>query len=707
MPLLKLETLLLSQRYQVRRRLSQGSYAEIYEAFDQRTQAQVIIKALNVALRGAPDAWLEEKLRANFEQEARVLATLRHPHIVQLLGQGTSSTREGVSFPYLVLEYLTGGDLYQHCRHRPLALARAFHYFEQVAAALAAAHAQAVIHRDLTPSNLLLTADKQIIKVSDFGVAKVVVNGDHRKVTRVGTGLYAPPEHHPDWDESQDPLTPAADVYSFAKTIYMALAGSHPHEFQRQPIDRLPPALASEPWGPRLLAVLRRATAASVSERYPSIAAFWDDLAALQAEVAADDSPDEDDEVTRVRRAHAASNESQPRSENERTAHRDRIVIDLAPQREEQPGQQAAAIEAPHLPLGWRAGLTLGALFLSVMTSVALREIFAASLPEDHAIVVASLCGGALGIAFFLIARLIYRRQQPQLQAEGLAISAFEFDVVTVDAHGQVKTQRRGQSRCLGEELGDGIRLELVEIPAGAFLMGSSETEAERVAAESPQHEVSVKPFFIGRYPVTQAQWRAVARWPQVKCALNPEPSAFTGDQHPVESLSWQDAVEFCARLSRRTGHRYRLPTEAEWEYACRAGTKAPFHCGETITPKLAAYDGRLPYAAAPRDAERHQTTAVGSFGLANAFGLGDLHGNVWEWCADAWHDNYRGAPADGSAWERETVQGAVATCLRVVRGGSWFDAARLCRSAYRFYAAPDYRGNDCGLRVAMTLTRN
>jgi serine/threonine-protein kinase len=181
MPLLKLENLLLSERYQVRRRLGQGSYAEIYEALDQRTQDAVIIKALNVALRGLPDAWLEGKLRANFEQEAQVLTALRHPHIVHLLGQGTASNGAGLSFPYLVLEYLPGGDLYQQCRHQPLAIAQAIHYFQQVAEALTAAHAQAVIHRDLTPSNLLLTADKQIVKVSDFGVAKVIVNVESTK----------------------------------------------------------------------------------------------------------------------------------------------------------------------------------------------------------------------------------------------------------------------------------------------------------------------------------------------------------------------------------------------------------------------------------------------------------------------------------------------------------------------------------------------
>jgi formylglycine-generating enzyme required for sulfatase activity len=527
---------------------------------------------------------------------------------------------------------------------------------------------------------------------------------NQRKVTRVGTDLYAPPEHHPDLDDSADPLTPAADVYSFAKTIYMALAGSPPHEFQRRPIDRLPPSLAAAPWGRSLLTVLRRATATRVSERYPSIVTFWDNFAALQDKLSSDDSFDEDNEVTRVRQAHIASAQVQLHTEHE-VAPRGRIIIDLTPpQRGEPLERQAADTEALHLPMRWKVTLTLAALFLSSVASVVLREGFASLLSEDRTLILAPLCGGTVGAVFFFLAWLIYRRQQSKRPAKTPALSAFEFDVMTVDAIGQVKTQRRGRARCLSEDLGDGIKLEMVEIPAGAFLMGSPETEAERTAAEGPQHEVSVQSFFIGKYPVTQAQWRAVAKWPQVKRALNPEPSSFQGDEHPVENISWQDAVEFCARLSQRTGREYRLPTEAEWEYACRAGTATPFHYGETITPKLASYDARLPYAAAPRGTQQHQTARVGSLGLANPFGLCDLHGNVWEWCADAWHDDYRAAPRDGSAWE--TVPGAVATGLRVVRGGSWFNAARLCRSAYRFYAAPDRCGNDSGFRVAMTLSQ-
>src|SRR5262249_46060073 len=161
----------------------------------------------------------------------------------------------------------------------------------------------------------------------------------------------------------------------------------------------------------------------------------------------------------------------------------------------------------------------------------------------------------------------------------------------------------------------------------------------------------------------------------------------------PVEQVSWQDAVEFCDRLSRKTGKTYRLPSEAEWEYACRAGTKTPFAFGETITPEIVNYNGKYPYGSAPKGIYRQKTTPVGSVGVANGFGLYDMHGNVWEWCQDVWHGNYKGAPTDGSAWESGGDKD-----IWVVRGGSWIDLGRDCRSAYR--DGPGGRLDNPGFRV-------
>ncbi|NJO63996.1 MAG: formylglycine-generating enzyme family protein [Richelia sp. RM2_1_2] len=235
------------------------------------------------------------------------------------------------------------------------------------------------------------------------------------------------------------------------------------------------------------------------------------------------------------------------------------------------------------------------------------------------------------------------------------------------------------------ESLGSGVELEMVLIKGGTFTMGAPEDEEGSSDDERPQHQVTVPTFFMGKYQVTQAQWKAAANLPQVERELQPEPSNFKGDNRPVEQVSWYDAVEFCARLSNHTGRKYSLPSEAEWEYACRAGTTTPFHFGETITSELANYNANYTYGASPEGEYREETTPVGSFGVANVFGLYDMHGNVWEWCLDDWHDNYEGAPENGSAWfVSEDDNLSQKQGRAVLRGGSWSGNPPSCRSAYR-----------------------
>ncbi|NEO36560.1 MAG: formylglycine-generating enzyme family protein [Moorea sp. SIOASIH] len=252
------------------------------------------------------------------------------------------------------------------------------------------------------------------------------------------------------------------------------------------------------------------------------------------------------------------------------------------------------------------------------------------------------------------------------------------------------------------EDLGNGITLEMVAIPGGTFVMGSPETEEGHSNDESPQHQVTVKSFLMGKYPVTQAQWQAVAALPQVNRELEPNPSYFKGEDRPVERVSWDDAVEFCERLSQHTKRPYRLPSEAEWEYACRAGTTTPFHFGETITTDLANYNGNYTYGSGSKGKFAQETTPVGSFGVANEFGLYDMHGNVWEWCADHWHSNYKGAPTDGSVWEEFNDN---YNNNRLLRGGSWVLNPASCRSASRYDAFPGFRHSYViGFRVVCAL---
>lgn len=229
-----------------------------------------------------------------------------------------------------------------------------------------------------------------------------------------------------------------------------------------------------------------------------------------------------------------------------------------------------------------------------------------------------------------------------------------------------------GNPQNFTENLGNNIDLEMIYITGGTFMMGSPESLATRI------HEVKIQDFHIGKYPITQEQYQQV---------MGNNPSYFKGNNHPVEKVSWDNAVEFCEILSQRTGKRYRLPSEAEWEYACRAGTITTYHFGNKIKPQKANYNNS--------HKRRTTTTPVGSYLYKNKFGLYDMHGNVWEWCQDDCHDNYEGAPTDGRAWVSKNSD------LKVVRGGSWFDDFYKCGSAYHHC----YQNKPCycyvGFRVA------
>jgi formylglycine-generating enzyme required for sulfatase activity len=285
-------------------------------------------------------------------------------------------------------------------------------------------------------------------------------------------------------------------------------------------------------------------------------------------------------------------------------------------------------------------------------------------------------------------------------------VKLLNFDVITLNGRGQESKREQRQAEYFSEDLDNNITLKMVLISGGSFMMGSPENELERSDSESPQRRVNIKQFCMGKYPVTQAQWKAVAKLPQVNIELKPDPSYFKGDKRPVEGVSWHGAVEFCDRLTTHTKRQYRLPSEAEWEYACRAGTTTPFHFGETITTDVANYNGTedeeyqlsSSCGQGSKDIYRKETTVVGSFGIANAFGLYDMHGNVFEWCADHWHENYEGAPTDGSAWIEPVSDNHNGD--RLMRGGTWIGSKDICRCAYRLGNWSRHLGFHIGFRV-------
>lgn len=289
-----------------------------------------------------------------------------------------------------------------------------------------------------------------------------------------------------------------------------------------------------------------------------------------------------------------------------------------------------------------------------------------------------------------------------------LILQPFTFTTVRLNIKGQVTNKYTKQGTQFIEDLGNGIKLEMIQIPSGEFMMGTNESDVENlkkeckrygwsedwIKTELPQHKVRVGAFFIGKYQVTQEQWKEI---------MGNNPSYFKGESKlPVENVSWNQAIEFCKRLSEKTNKMYRLPSEAEWEYAARAGTTTAFAFGETINTEIVNYNGNRPYGEVVKGEYRAKTIAVGSLGVANEFGVYDMHGNVWEWCQDLWHDNYNNAPTDGSAWESNISKNTD----RVLRGGYFSLYAILCRSAYRNWLAPDVSDDYGGFRVVCEIAR-
>jgi formylglycine-generating enzyme required for sulfatase activity len=291
-------------------------------------------------------------------------------------------------------------------------------------------------------------------------------------------------------------------------------------------------------------------------------------------------------------------------------------------------------------------------------------------------------------------------KSQEEERIRYIETQQFEFEYATIinsgfSGKGKIYEIKRyqNQAQFFTQYLDDNVTLEMVLIPAGYFKMGSPPSENNRKSNEEPQYTVKMPTFFMSKFAITQEQYQQV---------MGSNPSRFNGMKRPVESVSWNDAMEFCKGLSQKTGRTYRLPSEAEWEYACRADTTMPFHFGETITADLANYNSDSTYASGPKGENRKQTTEVGSF-PPNAFGLYDMHGNVWEWCEDTWHDNYIGAPTDGSPWINDNNDKRY---LYLLRGGSWYDSPDVCRSANRHQDSAGHINDRYGFRVLYHATQ-
>jgi formylglycine-generating enzyme required for sulfatase activity len=275
-------------------------------------------------------------------------------------------------------------------------------------------------------------------------------------------------------------------------------------------------------------------------------------------------------------------------------------------------------------------------------------------------------------------------------------MQTIEFETPTLNEKGEIIARIRHTAEQFTEDLGHGINLEMLVIPAGVFQMGSPRHEGN--PDEQPQHLVTIKSFMMGKYLITQGQWKAVmGKLP---------PCRFKGDNLPVERVSWEEAQRFCQRLSKktsgavlRTGRDYHLPSETQWEYACRAGTGTPFSFGETLTVEVANFNGEHTFREEPRGFYFHSTNEGGKF-VPNAFGLYDMPGNLWEWCADNWLDDYTSSPRGSSSYQNKDSH------ERVARGGSWHEPPELCRSAARLRVLQSDADEFMGFRVVGDATQ-
>ncbi len=684
-----------NRRYRLERLIGAGSMGQVWQATDLATHAELGNSEM-VALKILPPQLTRSASHARLLiEEATQARKLAHEHIVRVYEWAQDPATASY---FIIMECLDGQDLERYLSQTgPLALSQVQELLLPVADALSYAwEKNKLVHRDIKPGNVFLTRAGDV-KLLDFGIASRA-HGGALQTPNAGTSGYRAPEA----GSNQEDPSPRLDVFAVAVMIYQMLEGRMPFDEMRSSgPPRAPAALNYGQWQ-----VLQNGFANAPELRPASVGELLEALQRAAGPSAEEQAALDEDarERTESQQQEAAAQAEQMRLQEQSrqttlTARRqveaqaaaiEQLRLDKL--RREQEGQRrieaeaAAKVRKANLRAQLQARREADAAKARVVQEEQLRKIRQAKAE-----------------AFLRAEQERSRRELAEHNATELAQLLPSSTSPVAGADGVLRDRFRN---------GSGSGPDLVLIPTGRFEMGSSvEERAIAVAAgsqktwlerETPQHWVAIEyPFAMGRYPVTVGQWRQFARatgW-QTQAEVDWQNPGFgQSDFHPVVGISWHDAQRYLDWLNQETGQGYRLPSEAEWEYACRAGTKTAFSFGDTITTDLANYDGNYTYNGSPSGLFRNGTSEAGSFG-ANPWGLFEMHGNVWEWVQDVVHDNYDGAPNDGSAWQDGGDQSR-----RILRGGSWLYNPRYLRSALRNGFSALLCNDIVGFRVARRL---
>ncbi|WP_342114951.1 SUMF1/EgtB/PvdO family nonheme iron enzyme [Pseudoduganella sp. OTU4001] len=690
-----------NRRYRLERLIGMGGMGQVWQATDLATHAELGHSAV-VALKILPPQLTQSPAHAKLLiEEATQARRLAHDNIVRVYEWAQDPA---TSSYFIIMECLEGQDLdawlAEHGKATPQQVE---HMLRPVADALQYAwDKHRLVHRDLKPGNVFLTRSGEI-KLLDFGIAsRARSTGTDlgMAIPNAGTAGYRAPE------AGAGVPRPQLDVYAVAVMIYQLLEGRLPFDGPATTLlePQAPAALNPQQWD-----ALKRGFAMRAEERPASVAALLDAMrqaaGPTEAELA---------EREAARQAEHAALEARGRADAQQRAEQDAMrrqqEVEAAARRKAE--AQAAAQEKVRqeqlrreqekqrkLQAEQEARERKERLRQQLIARRDADALKARQAEEEHQRKIAQLKAEAA-----------YRAEQERHRKEQAARKAAELAALLPSASSPV-ADAEGVLRDRFVD-GSGVGPDLVLIPTGRFQMGSTEHEhsiAVKAGAqktwldrELPAHWVGIEhSFAMGRYPVTVGEWRVFVQATGWESRLDVDwqaPGFKQDDRHPVVCVTWHDAQLYLQWLSEKTGQQYRLPSEAEWEYACRAGSHTAFSFGDEITPEHANYDGNFTYNKGAKGSSHGGTTRVGSY-QPNPWGLFDMHGNVWEWTQDTMHENYLNAPNDGSAWENGGDQ-----ARRILRGGAWLYQPRYLRAALRNGYSALLANDVVGFRVARKL---